>query len=82
MTSVIINFFKKLLKIERDVYMIDKNNLIAHFSTKDYPESGSLLLRSRDNNGRLRLLVVDSYVKTDTIYNIQTPQGHFIMKYL
>jgi hypothetical protein len=73
-----LNFFLKLFKLPRAVVLVDYENRVAVFKTRDYPESGALVLY-RDNY--TTLLTIDSFTKNGDVYNLQTPRGLYLLYY-
>jgi hypothetical protein len=75
-----INYFKKLFNLERKVVMVDYENRIAHFTTHSYPEKDSLLILIR--NGKPEYLIVNDYTLNGDVYNLQTANGLYLLRYL
>jgi hypothetical protein len=74
-----LEFFRRLFKIQRKVVMVDYDNRVAHFTTHDYPESGVLILA--DYN-RTVVLPIDGFCKNGDVYNLQTEKGLYLLRYL
>lgn len=75
-----INFFKKLFNLERKVVVVDYENHIAHFTTHSYPEKDSLLILIR--NGKPEYLIVNNFTLNGDVYNLQTVNGLYLLRYL
>jgi hypothetical protein len=75
----LINKIKKFLKIERDIILIDFENRTRTYKTISYPEEGALFLKK---DGKLMVLIINEYSVLGGVYNLQTVNGFFLLRYL
>ena len=68
------------LKLERDVVLVDYENRIGYFKTKEYPTPGNLFFVSKDNKSFN--ILVDNFTKNKEIYYLNTEKGLYILRYL
>lgn len=66
--------------MECKVVMVDYENRIAYFTTVCYPEKDSLLILIQ--NGRPHYFIVNNYTKNGDVYNLQTVNGLYLLRYL
>ena len=78
--ALVLNYFKKLFGMERKVVMVDYENRIAYFTTTSYPEKDSMLILIR--NGKPSYFIVNDYTKNGDVYNLQTVNGLYLLRYL
>jgi len=65
--------------MKRLVLLVDEENRICSYSTRDYPEHG---IMSLEKDGKTHLLMINNYSIFGEIYNLETEKGMFILKYL
>lgn len=80
MVSAACNFIKKLLKLKRNVVLVDSENRIGYFTTLEYPVAGNLMFFQRDNKDFH--ILVDSFSRNENIYYLNTEKGLYILRYL
>ena len=66
--------------MEHKVVMVDYENRIAYFTTYSFPEKDSLLILKQNN--RLDYVIVNEYTLNGDVYNLQTPNGLYLLRYL
>lgn len=80
MFTIIENYVKKLLKLERHIMMVDYENRVAFFTTKDYPRLGRLFFFEKDNH--YHCIMVESITMSGKVYNLQTTKGLYLLRYV
>lgn len=60
--------------------MVDSENRLGYFTTKEYPVSGNLMFFEKDRKDYH--ILVNSFTKNKDIYYLDTEKGLYILRYL
>jgi hypothetical protein len=59
--------------------MVDYENRIAFFTTRDYPEPGRLFFFQKDNT--YHSVLIEKITMNGKVYNLQTTKGLYLLRY-